>query len=52
MRKILAAIDARDVLFVVGGTLLTIGLAQIYVPSAYIVPGVGLIGLAVWRVKG
>jgi hypothetical protein len=51
MRRWLRVFDARDALALVGLGLLVAGVAQIYAPAAYIVPGVGLIGLALWRIK-
>lgn len=51
MRRLLRAIDARDIAIALGGGLVIAGVAQIYVPAAYIVPGLGLLGLALWRIR-
>lgn len=51
MRRLLRALDARDVFAFIGGGLVVYGLSLVYVPAAYIVPGLGLIGLALWRVR-
>lgn len=51
MRRLLRALDARDGAVLLGGALVVYGLAQIYVPAAFIAPGVGLIGLGVWRLR-
>lgn len=49
--RALRRLDARDVVGALGLGLVTAGVAQIYVPAAYIVPGVALLGLAVWKVR-
>jgi len=51
VRRLLRALDARDVAGAVGLTLITSGVAQVSVPAAFIVPGAILLGLALWRVK-
>jgi hypothetical protein len=51
VRRLLRAIDARDISAGVGLTLVTIGVAQVNIPAAFIVPGVALIGLALWRIR-
>lgn len=52
MRKIhnlLAAnVDARDLVMIAGLALLAIGLFQVFVPAAFIVPGAVLTYVAVW----
>ena len=49
--RALRLLDARDLFGALGLGLVTAGVAQIYVPAAYIVPGVAFLGLAVWRVR-
>lgn len=51
MRRVRKYVDARDVVALLGAALVVVGLAQVYPPAAYIVPGLGLIALAAWRVK-
>jgi hypothetical protein len=51
VRRLARVFDIRDALLLVGGGLVVYGLALVYVPAAYIVPGLGCIALAVWRVR-
>ncbi len=47
MRRLLAGLDVRDVVAVIGLGLIATGLALVYVPAALVVLGVLLFGLAV-----
>lgn len=49
VRRELAAIELRDVLCFGGLGCVAYGLAQVYVPAAWIVPGVALFWLGVKR---
>jgi hypothetical protein len=44
---IYAQVDARDVVLAVGLSLLSIGLCQVFVPAAFIAPGLVLTYVAV-----
>jgi hypothetical protein len=46
---IYAQIDARDVILVIGLTLLSAGLAQVSVPAAFVAPGAILTYVAVFQ---
>ena len=48
MKRLLSAIEGRDVLAVLGLGLMTAGIAMLSVPAALIVPGALIFTLAVW----
>jgi hypothetical protein len=51
VKRLLSAIDARDVAGLIGLSLVTVGCWQMYPPAAFLVPGAILLGLALWRVR-
>lgn len=50
--RIAAQLDARDWLFLIGGTLLSIGLGLAWAPLLLVTPGCLMIFAALWRRPG
>lgn len=46
IRSLLSVIDARDVAFLLGLAALIVGLALVFVPAAFVIPGALLIWVA------
>lgn len=51
MKRLLRALDAKDLSAMVGLLLVCIGAYRIYPPAAYLIAGLFFLVLAMWRVK-